>query len=328
MQKGKVLITGCSGFIGSHLAEALIMRGYAVTGLVRESSNLQWIRNLDMELIRADFSDSDSLRNAVRGMDYLVHSAAVISAYDWETYRQSNVTATRNLLEACAHENPSLKRFVFVSSIAASGPAQEQRPVKETDACRPVSLYGRSKYLAEQLLDSYRCRLPLVTVRPTSILGIRQKELLLTIKLAKKRVIPILGDGKPQSTFCFIQDLVRALILVMEDERAVNGTYFVAHPDPISWRTIPETIAAELDISFLLKLHLPLLLLITALVRTVSKLSGRRTMISPKKILKLRKNYWLQDTELIRDELGFEAQIPFDRGLRDIIDWYRENDII
>jgi len=319
----KALVTGSTGFIGSHLVEALLKRGYEAHGFIRPSSDLRWIKDLDLELRPGSYENEDSLRRAVEGMDVVFHVGAVISASDWETYERSNVRATIRLLEACADACPALKKFVFVSSISASGPARHKRPLRESDPCFPVSLYGKSKLLAEEAAARFFDKLPIVILRPTNVLGVRQKQLTGTIRMARKRIVPQLGNGDRQTTICFVQDVVRALILAADSEAARGKTYFVADPKPYSWREILDAVTGELGLSFVVRIPHPVLLLIARLSQAAARRTGGRPLITRKAILSVRNNYWLQDVRLIKEELGFSPEISLKDGIRDIIAWYK-----
>ncbi|NIM17511.1 MAG: NAD-dependent epimerase/dehydratase family protein [Candidatus Aminicenantes bacterium] len=324
----KALVTGSTGFIGSHLVESLIKKKYKVYCLIRKESDLRWIENLEVELISGSYWDKESLCHAVKGMDYVFHVGAVITAFEWETYYKVNVEGTINLLEACAEVNPGLKKFVFVSSISAAGPAKDKRPLKESDPCHPVSLYGKSKCLAEEAAARFFDQLPIVIIRPTNVFGIRQKQLYTTLKLAKKRIIPLLGNGDKQTSICFVQDVVKALILAAENEKVRGKTFFVANPGPYSWREILKFITTALGLPFIIKIPHQALMIIAFVCEMIAKLAGGRPLITRKTIRSTRENYWLHDISSIRRELGFSPEVPFEEGMRDIIKWYKDNGLL
>ena len=128
----KALVTGSSGFIGGHLVRSLLERGHAVSCLVRPASEPRALAGLDVTRISGSYFDLASLGRAVKGMDYVFHAGAALSAVDWPGYFKANVQGTANMLEACAQANPGLRKFVFISSIAAVGPAVDKRPVRES----------------------------------------------------------------------------------------------------------------------------------------------------------------------------------------------------
>ncbi len=324
----KALVTGSTGFIGSHLVEALLGKDYQVYCLIRETSNLKWIKDLDVEFVAGSYSDKESLCRAVKDMDYVFHVGAVIDALEWETFYRANVESTVNLVEACVKTNPGLKKFVFVSSIAAAGPAVDKKPIKETDECRPVSLYGKSKYLAEQAAARFFDKLPIVILRPTKVPGPRQKQLYSLLKLADKRLIPMLGNGDKQTNICFVQDVVRAIIMAAENNNVRSRTFFIASQEAYSWREMLDAIAEELGLNFVIKIPHGLLMTIAFLAEITARVTGGSPLIKRSSIRSVRKNYWLHDVRRIKEELGFTPEITFAWGMRDTIKWYKDQGLI
>jgi len=315
----KALVTGSSGFIGGHLVRHLLQRGYEVSCLVRATSAASALAALPITRISGSYFDLESLRRAVRGVDVIFHAGAVLSAPDWQGYFQTNVQGTANILEACAQANPGLRKFVYISSISAAGPALDKKPLRETDDCRPVSLYGKSKYLAEQAAAAFFDRLPIVIIRPPNVLGSGQKELLAVMKLLRRRIVPLIGRREKQTSICFVPDLVRALLLAAEQERASGRTYFVAAPEAFSWREIMDQLLRAMDLKFVLKIPHPLLLGVALVSEAVSRLTGKPPLVTRSDLRSARENYWLCDASLIRTELGFRTEVEFAQGITNIV---------
>jgi nucleoside-diphosphate-sugar epimerase len=133
------LVTGATGFIGSHLVEALLQKGVQVRCLVRKTSDLSWLKNLPIEVFRGNCNDKASLEEAVKGVDQVFHLAGVTKAVEEKTYFEVNALGTENLIHACLENNPRLQKFVYVSSQAAAGPCQNGGKKRESDRCEPVS---------------------------------------------------------------------------------------------------------------------------------------------------------------------------------------------
>ncbi len=326
-KRNRALVTGSTGFIGRHMIEGLLERDYEVFCLIREDTNPKKIEGKKITPVKADYYDSDSLENAVSGMDYLFHIGAVIDGGNEEVLYKANVEATVNLIKACLKVNPGIKKIIFVSSIAASGPRSEKTPVKESDESHPVSLYGKSKHLAELEVMKFFTELPIVIIRATHILGIYQKQMEDTVKLVKKRIVPVLGNGDKQTTICFVEDLVRSMIMSAENRNIRNRIYFVADKNPVSWRDMTDSIIKELGISFVIKIPYPILISIGFILETVARISGKLPLITRKRIKGVRNNYWIQDVSKIEEEIGFKTGIDFAQGMKNIVSWYKENKI-
>jgi nucleoside-diphosphate-sugar epimerase len=325
-EKKTALVTGANGFIGSHLSEELVRRGWDVSCLVRRPRGLGWIETLQVRLVRGDCREKATLEPAVEGADYVFHLAGVIDTLKPEEYYQANVLGTRNLLEACAERNPGLKKFIHVSSISAAGPSEKGRALTEDDPNRPVSDYGRSKLEAEEAVREFGQRLPFVIIRPPNVIGPRQKELQEAIRLAKKRIKPLVGTGEPQTSLCYVRDVVEALILAAERPEADGRTYFLAYPRPYAWSEITDTIEEALGVRrILLKIPYGVQWLAAAFSEAAACLTGRKPALTRTSVQAARKYYWLYDGSRIRRELGFEPRTDLREAIRETIEWYRQH---
>jgi nucleoside-diphosphate-sugar epimerase len=145
-----VLITGATGFIGSHLAERLHAKGHSLRCLVRPTSDLRWIRHLPVEYIYGDLFDERALTSAVRDVDYIYHLAGVTKARTPEEYFKGNHDATSNLLAVVRSNHAKLQRFIQVSSQTAVGPSSAGAVVNEESLYRPITTYVKSKMAAKK----------------------------------------------------------------------------------------------------------------------------------------------------------------------------------
>lgn len=322
----QVLITGGSGFIGRHLILTLLNRGWKVRVLVRKTTNTSWLKTQPIGLIEGDFSQRSSLKDAVQGVDYIFHLAAVIWTSSWQTYYQVNVAGTENLLAACKRWNPHIKKFIFVSSIAASGPTKIGIIKTEDDMCRPLSLYGKSKFWAEKINRHYAKYFPVAIVRPSNVLGPQQKELETVIKLIKNRVLPLLGKNAKQTSICFVEDVVSSLLMVAQNDKANGQTYFVTNDRHHSWREMLTFIARLIHgQSLVFKLPTPALYMAAGVSGLAEMILKIPPLVSRQTLKNLRNYYWLYSGKKIQRELGFSPKIKFEPGMKKIIGWYREN---
>src|SRR5690348_10896980 len=129
-EKLKILLTGGSGFLGSHVAEQLAQAGHEVVALVRKSSNRKFLSTLPgLTFAYGSVEDAPSVERAVKGVQAIIHAAGLVKALSPEQFELVNVQGTRNLLEAAKRHAPNLRRFVFISSLAAVGPSLDGTPV-------------------------------------------------------------------------------------------------------------------------------------------------------------------------------------------------------
>ncbi len=319
------LVTGACGFIGGYLVEALIDAGYEVHCLFRKDTNLRLLEQRKVNLCLGSYDDKSSLLPVLRGKDYIFHLGAVIDAPGWPTYYRVNTVGTKNLVEAAIEADQRLKKFVYVSSIAASGPSVRGAPKSEKDPCCPISLYGKSKLLAEDFINQNRGLLPAVIIRLPNVLGVGERKVLTVLKLVKNRVVPLLGNGEKQTSLCFVEDVVGALILAAKKSEAVGETYFVTDGRAYSWREIIDCIARLLEVDgFVLKLHNWEMSAIASLGEAVAKLIKAPPLVSTHDIVACRNYYFLYDGRKIERDLGFKARACLEEGMKAIICRYKE----
>ena len=160
----KALVTGANGFIGSHLVEGLVERNYEVYCLVRKTSDLKWIKNLPVKFVYGNINDYSSLIGAVKDKEIVFHLAGLTKAYNVEDYYRVNAEGSKNILQACKEAGNNIKKIVYSSSLAVTGPATDFNPLTEESQCNPISDYGKSKYEGEKYAIEFMKELPNVDV--------------------------------------------------------------------------------------------------------------------------------------------------------------------
>ena len=280
-----------------------------MTCLVRPTSRTAPLRALPVSLVEGDLRDKPSLLPALAGQDVVFHLAAVISAAGWPAYEASNVRGTTNLLEASLEASPGLKRFVFVSSIAAAGPGPEGETLTEQDEPRPVSNYGRSKLESERSVLAAGDRIPVTVLRPPNVIGPGQPELEEAVRMMRKRIAPSLGNRRPQTSLVDVDDLVRALILAAEDPRSVGRTYFVTDGGAYAWEEVLQAVREELRIRGpVLRIPYGLQLAAAWLSETTARFRGRAPRLTREIVTAGRRHYWIYDGSKFERELGFRPR--------------------
>ncbi|MBN2399932.1 MAG: SDR family NAD(P)-dependent oxidoreductase [Candidatus Aminicenantes bacterium] len=315
-EHSRCLVTGASGFIGSHLAATLAAAGHEVACLVRSGSRRDFLSTLPVRLVEGDCRDRRSLQAAVTGVDYIFHLAGVISAPDRQTYFDINSTGTKNLVEACLAWNPALKRLVHVSSIAATGPSPRGVTLTESDECRPVSDYGRSKLEAELEVRAAGKRLPWVIIRSSNVIGPRQKELEESIRLLRWHIKPLIGRKDSRTSVIGIWDLVRMLIQAAADDRAIGRTYFITDGKPVSWRRITDKVARGAGIRGFLPLPFPALYIAAAMAEQIARWRKQAPPLTREQLISARNYDWVYASEAIARELDMIPEMDLDEVVK------------
>ena len=190
----KILLTGASGFVGSHILDSLRRRGLPTVLLLRPTSNKRFISEhlTDVELRSGSIDDLESLRKAMDGITHVIHCAGATKAANAAGFYAVNQIGTRNVVSAVNERTGQVQRLVHVSSQAAAGPASQENPAREEDAPHPVSEYGKSKLAGEEEVKNH-CRVEHVILRPPAVYGPRDVEILCLFQAVHRHLLPVLG---------------------------------------------------------------------------------------------------------------------------------------
>jgi len=321
----KALVTGATGFIGSHLVEALVQRGAQVRCLVRNKSDLGWVKDLPIELVVGDCREKNSLKQGVKDVDQVFHLAGATTAVREKTYFEVNALGTENLVQACIENNTRLEKFIYLSSQAAAGPCRSGGKKKESDPCKPVSPYGKSKLLGEELALSHSHELPLLILRPCAVYGPGDKGFYTLFKCLSKGIEPCLSDHDQHISMCYVQDLIRAILLAAEAQTETGEIFFLSDGQDYRMAKIGETFAQALEINAL-RLRLPKRMLfgMAFFAECFSRASGKPSIMSRGKVEEMIRKNWLCDITKARALLGFEPRISLARGAELAVAWYRK----
>ncbi|MGB9716252.1 MAG: NAD-dependent epimerase/dehydratase family protein [Thermodesulfovibrionales bacterium] len=311
-------MTGATGFIGSHLCEELARRGHQVTCLVRENSDLKWIENIDSRIIVGDCTKIESLYNAVDGIDYIFHLAGVTKACSEYEFFCANADGTKNLITATLKNNPKLKRFIYISSLAAVGPSKNGSPVKEDTEPHPVSSYGRSKLEGEKAVLNYKEKLPITVIRPSAVYGPRDRDLFVFFKMLKKGIFPYWG--KCYYSLVYVDDLIQGIILAAENKEAEGKIYFVSDSKFYTNDEIVKAISSALGVKAL-RLKIPKFFM--PFFAYIGEIVDRKGIINRDKMVELSYSHWICDTTKAKEELGFIPKVRIKEGMKWTADWYR-----
>lgn len=324
----KVLVTGASGFIGSYLIEALLKKGYEVTGFVLKSDELKWIKDLKIKLVYGDVTDKSTLYSAVEGADYIYHLAAAIVAPEYEDYIRINCGGMRNVVEACIERGVNLKRLLFVSSVAAMGPSGRLNIADEDCECNPISFYGESKIKAEKELKKLGGKLPWTVVRLPMVYGPRSNEGLASyFKIIGRRIKPLVGNG--ESNVCYVKDVVKGMILAAEADVAVGKTYILAEPRLYTRKELAACIERALGKKAVtLRIPLFLVLMSVPVFAVWGKITGKRPLFNMRNYNDIKYDCWRCSTKRIEKELGFKVDYDFATGAKETVEWYKQEGII
>lgn len=311
-----ILVTGANGFIGSHLVRKLLElkkeKGWQeeILCMVRPTSNLASLKGLDVKLILGDFRDPDSLVPAVKGATYIYHVGAELYGTSRKKFLDANAYGAENLMKAAvAHAKDSLKRFLFVSSLAAAGPSDSMELItEEREFSQPVSWYAESKQMAENFAKEYGKEIPITIVRPSGVYGPRDPAYASAFKAARARFHPIPGFRKSYSGIVFGPDLVEGIVAAALHPDSAGETYFLTNKKNNTagelMNTLGEAVGKKLHIS----LPIPIFIMKLAAILMEVFYHLTRNIANPTrdKVRDISQQYWLCSPQKAKDQLGWE----------------------
>jgi dihydroflavonol-4-reductase len=321
----KALVTGGTGFIGSHLVEALLKEGIQVRCLLRKTSDLKWLKGLPIEVNWGDCNDKNSLREAVEGVEQVFHLAGVTKAVHKKTYFEVNAFGTENLIHACLENNPRIQKFIYLSSQAAAGPSRNGNKKKESDQCKPVSPYGQSKQMGEELAMAHAQELPLLILRPSAVYGPRERDIYTFFKLLSKRIKPCLPSKDQHISLCYVEDIIQAILLAAQVKGSSGEIFFLSDGQDYRLEEIGDIFAQAMGVNaFCIRVPEWMIIGMASFSEYLSKLSGKPPLLNKGKVEEILQRNWVCDITKAKTALGFEPHISLAQGAKLTFEWYKK----
>jgi len=321
-----VLLTGATGFLGSHVAEALLVEGWAVRCTVRKTSNLRWIESLPVERVTADVRSAVELAGALEGVDVVVHSAGLTRAKSDADYFAVNAEGTQGL--ALGAVDAGVRRFVLVSSLAARGPdrrASDRGPAAD----RPTSAYGESKLAGErrlfQVLSEQTGAMQGVILRPGGIYGPRDEDSLNLFKVAKTGLLPVpTSKGRLQPVY--VKDVADAVIRAVARPDVDLRPIPIVGPEIVSWADMGEALGSAVGKPVrLVKIPNPIWQVGGTVAEAAARLVGMPPQFDRRTADDLSRLDWTADPREAEASLGWRATTRLREAMEETGRWYREH---
>lgn len=323
----KVLVTGATGFIGSFVAEYFLNEGFDVRCTVRPTSSLRWLKDKPLTTVETTFETPESLQEAVQGVDYIVHIAGTIAEFNFQGYLRGNRDVTYNLLRAAEIYNPSIKKFLFVSSQTAVGPSLAlDMPVDETTECKPITRYGRSKLEAEKEVLKFKDVFPVTIIRLPAVYGPRDTALVDMFRIVRKRIAPIIGFTEKYISIIHSDDVARGIYVATVSEQTNGEILFLSSDKYYSWSYLIKEMQKAIG-KKAITLRVPHLVVFVAgfLSELFGYISGKAPVFNYEKAKDFTQKYWICSAEKARKMLGFSPKVSIEQGFRSTYKWYVDN---
>ena len=321
----RTLVTGATGFVGSHLAATLVSRGDDVVCIARRPEQTAFITSLGARPATGSLEDVESLKAALRGVEVVYHVAGLTAAASEREFLAVNRDGTARLIDAVRAAAPSLARFVHVSSVAAVGPTARGTLLAEDAPCRPVTAYGRSKLAGETVVRAAP-GLRWTVVRPPVVYGPRDRELLRLFRIARSGFVPVFGLGRQELSLVYVSDLVEGIARAGVEPAAAGGTYHLAHPQIVTARRLAREVGRAARggrAPFILPVPGALAAPIVRAISRAAAAAGRRTVVSGDKMAEFLAPAWGTSVAAARRDLGWQPPHDLERGLAETAAWYR-----
>ncbi len=327
----KALITGATGFIGSHLVDRLLKGNDTVRALVRGSSDVSYLEERGVELVSGDITDPASLPAAVDGVDVVYHTAAMVSDWDpWRDFEAVTIEGTRNVLEAAA--GAGVSRFLHVSTDGVYAHRYLGKRITEETPLETRfafwDYYRRSKVAAERLAWRYHKdgRLAVAVIRPGVVLGERDRVTQPGIATyLRGKGATYLGSGHNRLPYGYAGDVATLCRLAATEEAAIGQAYNAVSQETVTQRDLFAAIAEEAGLK-LPRRAAPVTLAYAAALamETINVLGGRRSRPSLTRmaVTMVAADYH-EDAGKGERELGWRAQTPMREAVRQAAEWER-----
>lgn len=321
-----VLVTGATGFIGSHLVDYLLSRGCTVHCPVRKTSGLQWLDPSRVRLHTADLTQPGGLGDCFEHTEYVFHLAGVTKAKSEEEYYRINADACASLYKSCAADGKRLKAVVHISSLSAVGPGTPERPVDENTPCKPLTFYGKSKLAGEKIAEQFSSSLPIVILRPPVVYGPRERDFFTYLKMVHGGWNLKIGWTRRSLSLIYVRDLVRAMVQAAICPAREDKFFFITDGAIYSWEDVAQTAMRILDVhtrSF----TIPEMALtsIALFSEALACFSSKPPLLDRQKLIEIRQSAWTASSEKFFNQYEFQPQYDLNKGLAETLDWYKKH---
>jgi len=325
----RAVITGGSGLVGSHLAEMLLARKYDVISLSRGSMDTSFLSGIGARAVKADITDKQSVKKNIEKGDAVFHTAAALGAARGSSrvYDEANVKGTVNVLEASIEKDAGI--FVFVSSFSAMGPAGSvEKPMSEETPCRPHNLYGKSKLEAEQRIrEIAKDRIPCLIVRPPVIYGPRMNMYSGASRIftnMMKKTFVIIGNTQNYFPFCYVKNLVSAMIYFAEKKEEGILTYLIADSDPVKFSDMLMLIRNAAGVNKrIIRMPRWIAYSLASVLGLTGRIFGFNPALSRDVVREITGNGMYYDISKAR-ESGYEPPYTIEEGVAETVDWLKK----
>jgi nucleoside-diphosphate-sugar epimerase len=329
----KILVTGASGFIGGHLAAALLDRGYAVRAQYRRETipaHLAALGKQGAELARVDLTLPEQIEGILDGVDGVIHVAALAS--DWggfELFKRMNVDSTVLLVDSARQHG--IRRFIHISSITVHGFGNHVDTGEDGPYYKLVYPYPITKKMAEDyVLSLNNTDFQTTVIRPGNVYGPDDTTTFYKMfHYIEKGIMGYVNKGRSLTCLVCVSDLAAAVIAAMENEKTAGQVYNITDGQKITWKELVDFMYRELGVNKrIISTPAWLSLFLAHLLSGVYKILGKKNPppLTPYVVKQAAYHYSFSSAKA-RKDFGFQPRVPWQEGMRAAIKAYLISDL-
>ncbi|MBI1933468.1 MAG: NAD-dependent epimerase/dehydratase family protein [Ignavibacteriales bacterium] len=326
MKKNIAVVTGGTGFVGSHLVDLLLSKDFTVRCIVRKSSNLRWLNGKNVEIYESGLYDKEKLKPIFQDADYIYHVAGVVRSKTKDGFYKGNVETTRAILDTIKENKIDIKRLVIVSSLTACGPADDGKPCTEETLPHPLTTYGKSKLAEEELAKKYMDSIPITICRAPAIYGEREEDIYAMFKGVKKGIMTLVGFDNKKLSLIHGRDFVNGIYLASISEKAKNEIYFISSEENYDWNQVSDEMEKAIG-KKALRIKIPhfIIYIIGAISQFVNYFVKKPATFNWEKATDFVQANWTCDVTKAKRDFGYTQNISLSEGMKSTVDWYKAN---
>ena len=329
-----ILIIGAGGFIGGFIAREALNRGYNTYVGVRESTSRRYLKEPALKFVVFDYDNPESVAETLRASvpesgrwDYIIWNLGATKCTNFSDFNKINFQYLRDFVEVLIRENAVPERFLFMSSLSAAGPADEQNyaPITSRTIPNPNTRYGLSKIKAETYLET-KSELPWIIFRPTGVYGPHEKDYLMMIKSIDSHFDFGVGYRKQMLTFIYVDDLVNAMFDALA-AGVLRKKYIISEDRAYSQKEFRDIVSKRLGGKWVVPVKLPMWAVYAASV--VAEKWGlirlKPSTLNRDKFKIMKQRNWNVDVSDAKRDFGFNPQFPLERGIDITVEEYLQS---
>ncbi|MDP2173710.1 MAG: NAD-dependent epimerase/dehydratase family protein [Candidatus Cloacimonadaceae bacterium] len=319
----KIAVTGANGFLGSNIANYFLDQGHEICALMRMQGDAALI-DPRVSIVKIDYDDHQALQTAFADRDIVIHNAGKTRTLTFNQMIEANVTTTRAVLNA-VNACPGIKQFIFISSQSASRPSLSGELITETDLPAPVTWYGRSKLLAERMIQTH-CAIAWTIIRPVPVYGGGDRDFLKLFKALKNGIDLQIGFKERGVNMIYMTELLDFVNLCIDNPKAFREIFFASDGKVYHQSQISTYIAHIMKIETIrIPLPDPLAKAIFHVGEILSRVRRKPTVVGVQKMKEVMAPNWTCSIDKAKRLLGWEPIPRLKENLLETYQWYQKH---